>query len=150
MNAHESEKTFLEEFRTERQAMVTCFTDFTPLIDAWKSLDTTEHPQYAALKDQVLEMWETRPELHGKHTDCSVFDKNEDFVKSAICIKFSLDQISKPDGMLMVLKFLLFRSTAAFTLWTQIVSLAAAYSRRLVNPFRWMSTLTSEAASSAV
>ena len=102
MNAP-NRKSFLEEY-SERfvQDHFQWKTDLSPMIEAWKKLDTEKHPSYAGIKEYVLTEWEKRTELHDLQPDSEEFEKHQDFISSLISIKFSLDQLCNPDGMYIV------------------------------------------------
>ena len=80
MNAP-NRKSFLEEYaEVFTRNHFQWKTDLTPMIEAWKKLDTDQFPSYAGLKDYVLSEWEKREELHGAHTDTVIFEKHKDFI----------------------------------------------------------------------
>jgi hypothetical protein len=104
MNAPEhKEKTFLEEFFNDTDDQYFQWrTDLSPIINAWEKLDTKKFPHYKGMRSYVLSEWKKRPELHGLHTDTAIFEEHEDFILSVVSIKFSIDQISNPNGMFAI------------------------------------------------
>ena len=84
MNAP-NRKSFLEEY-SERfvQNHFQWKTDLSPMIEAWKKLDTKKHPSYTGIKKYVLSEWNKRTELHDLQPDSDIFEKHQDFISALI------------------------------------------------------------------
>ena len=77
--------------------------DASILVEAWRKLDITTHPEMEGARDFVLSEWEKRTELHGRHDDPVVFQRHGDFFKVLVSLKYAVDAITNPNAMLSLL-----------------------------------------------
>ena len=97
-------KSPVSEFGMSRDELYYQATgDVSVLVDAWRKLDISAHPHMKGARDFILTEWERRPELHGQHDDAEVYLRHGDFFEVLVSIKYSLDAISNPHGMLSLL-----------------------------------------------
>ena len=93
-----------------------CWTDISYLVEAWRKIDTSRFETLKNIQKTILEEWEKREELHGEHEDPSVFKKHQDFLEMLVSIKYPLDQMTNPHGMVALVtpKFERLWNTNAF------------------------------------
>ena len=60
--------------------------------------------------------WEKRPELHGQHENPSILKKHLDFIEMLVSIKYPLDQMNNPHGMLLDTNYIVLY-VCAFTIF---------------------------------
>lgn len=100
MNASEKNNKFIDMFaRSSADWGIQCFTDLTPLINAWRLLDIEKHPRYAPMKKHILTQWDKLPQLHGKHSNVDILLEHQDFIVHLISLKFSIDQLTNPNSL---------------------------------------------------